>query len=294
MALIIGKTGLKKMYKPEIITNAEYHGRKTHISSTGVRTFKKNKKQFEYGLTHELVKQTKAMADGTAVHSFFLERDKFDTDFAIKPADMRLNTKAGKEWALEQKDKIIIDSELGNNLYEMEKSFMDSPAKMIYNENMGGQTELSYFWDDLGLVKGKCRPDWIDGHGEIVVDLKTTTDASPRGFQKSISSWGYHLQLGWYMRGLQKLGFDTYDFIFIAIEKTPPFSVGVYRADREMINHAMQELDKLVPEIDNALQTNEFPDYTPEITSIGLPPWMIDKKEKPDYDPNLDGEVQLY
>ena len=54
------------MYKPEIITNAEYHGRKTHISSTGVRTFKKNKKQFEYGLTHELVKQTKAMADGTA------------------------------------------------------------------------------------------------------------------------------------------------------------------------------------------------------------------------------------
>ena len=89
------------------------------------------------------------------------------------------------------------------------------------------------------------------------------------------------------MRGLQKLGFDTYDFIFIAIEKTPPFSVGVYRADREMINHAMQELDKLVPEIDNALQTNEFPDYTPEITSIGLPPWMIDKKEQPDYDPNL-------
>ena len=48
MASIIGKTGLKKMYKPEIITNAEYHGRKTHISSTGVRTFKKNKKQFEY------------------------------------------------------------------------------------------------------------------------------------------------------------------------------------------------------------------------------------------------------
>ncbi|BCV01859.1 MAG: hypothetical protein CM15mV46_700 [Caudoviricetes sp.] len=52
-------------------------------------------------LTHELIKQTKAMADGTAVHAFFLERDKFDTDFVIKPADMRLNTKAGKEWALE-------------------------------------------------------------------------------------------------------------------------------------------------------------------------------------------------
>ena len=176
------------MYKPEIITNAEYHARKTHLSSTGVRTFKKNKKQFEYGLTHELVKQTKAMADGTAVHAFFLERDNFDTDFVIKPADMRLNTKAGKEWALEHQSKIIIDSELGNNLYEMEKSFMDSPAKLIYD--IKGQTELSYFWDDLGTIKGKCRPDWISDDGEIVVDVKTTTDASPRGFQKSISTWG--------------------------------------------------------------------------------------------------------
>ena len=280
------------MYKPEIISNAEYHGRKTHLSSTNIRTFKKNKKQFEYGLTHELVKQTKAMADGTAVHAFFLERDKFNTDFVIKPADMRLNTKAGKEWALEHQSKIIIDSELGNNLYEMEKSFMDSPAKLIYD--IKGQTELSYFWDDLGTIKGKCRPDWISDDGSIVVDVKTTTDASPRGFQKSISTWGYHLQLGWYLRGLRKLGVPAEQFIFIAIEKTAPFCVGVYRADQEMINYAMKELDQLMPEIQTAMVSNEFPDYTPEITSIGLPPWMTDKKEQTDYDPNLHGEVELY
>ena len=280
------------MYKPEIISNAEYHGRKTHLSSTNIRTFKKNRKQFEYGLTHELVKQTKAMADGTAVHAFFLERDKFDTDFVIKPADMRLNTKAGKEWAQEHQSKIIIDSELGNNLYEMEKSFMDSPARLIYD--IKGQTELSYFWDDLGTIKGKCRPDWISDDGEIVVDVKTTTDASPRGFQKSISTWGYHLQLGWYLRGLRRLGLPAKQFIFIAIEKTAPFCVGVYKADQEMINFAMKEIDQLMPEIQTAMVSNEFPDYTPEISSIGLPPWMIDKEEEPDYDPNLHGEVTLY
>ena len=280
------------IYKPEIISNAEYHGKKTHLSSTNIRTFKKNRKQFEYSLNHDLVKQTKAMADGTAVHAFFLERDKFDTDFVIKPADMRLNTKAGKEWALEQKDKIIVDSELGNNLYEMEKSFMDSPAKLIHD--IKGQTELSYFWDDLGTIKGKCRPDWLSDDGSIVVDVKTTTDASPRGFQKSISTWGYYLQLGWYLRGLRKLGLPAKQFIFIAIEKTAPFCVGDYRADQEMINYAMKELDQLMPEIQTAMVSNEFPDYTPEITSIGLPPWMTDKKEQPDYDPNLHGEVELY
>ena len=276
------------IYKPEIISNAEYHGKKTHLSSTNIRTFKKNRKQFEYSLNHDLVKQTKAMADGTAVHAFFLERDKFDTDFVIKPADMRLNTKAGKEWALEHQSKIIIDSELGNNLFEMEKSFMDSPAKLIHD--IKGQTELSYFWDDLGTIKGKCRPDWISDDGSIVVDIKTTTDASPRGFQKSISTWGYHLQLGWYLRGLRKLGLPAEQFIFIAIEKTAPFCVGVYRADQEMINYAMKELDQLMPEIQTAMVSNEFPDYTPEITSIGLPPWMTDKKEQqPEHE-----EVELY
>ena len=280
------------MYKPEIITNAEYHGRKTHLSSTNVRTFYNNKKKFKYGLTHELVKQTKAMADGTAVHSFFLERDSFNADYVTKPADIKLNTKVGKEWAQEHQGKIIIDFEFSNNLLEMEKSFMDSPAKLIYDNK--GQTELSYFWDDLQLVKGKCRPDWISDDGSIVVDIKTTTDASPKGFQKSISNWGYHLQLGWYIRGLRKLGLPAKEFIFIAIEKTPPFSVGVYRADQEMINFAMNKLDEIVPEINQALASQEFPDYTPEITSICLPPWMTNKKEQPDYDPNLHEEVELY
>ena len=278
------------MYKPEIITNAEYHGRKTHLSSTNVRTHKKNKKQFKYSLTHELIKQTKAMADGTAVHAFFLERDKFDTDFVIKPADMRLNTKVGKEWALEHQNKIIIDSELGNNLYEMEKSFMDSPARLIYDKQ--GQSELSYFWDDLGLVKGKCRPDWISNDGNIVVDIKTTTDASPKGFQKSIANWGYHLQLVWYIRGLQKLGLPAKEFIFIAIEKTPPFSVGVYRANKEMITYANDEINNLVYDIDESLKSDNFPDYTPEIMDLGLPNWMNPKE--PEYDPNLHEEVQLY
>ena len=278
------------MYKPEIITNAEYHGRKTHLSSTNVRTHKKNKKQFKYSLTHDLIKQTKAMADGTAVHAFFLERDKFDSDFVIKPADMRLNTKVGKEWALEHQNKIIIDSELGNNLYEMEKSFMDSPARLIYDKQ--GQSELSYFWNDLGLVKGKCRPDWISNDGNIVVDIKTTTDASPKGFQKSIANWGYHLQLGWYIRGLQKLGLPAKEFIFIAIEKTPPFSVGVYRANKEMITYANDEINNLVYDIDESLKSDDFPDYTPEIMDLGLPNWMNPKE--PEYDPNLHEEVQLY
>ena len=57
-----------------------------------------------------------------------------------------------------------------------------------------------------------------------------------------------------------------------------------------MINFAMKEIDQLMPEIQTAMVSNEFPDYTPEITSISLPPWMTDKKEQqPEHE-----EVELY
>ena len=53
---------------------------------------------------------------------------------------------------------------------------------------------------------------------------------------------------------LKKLGLDSYDFIFIAIEKTPPFSVGVYRADQEMINYIPTE-DDLSWDVNNYLDS---------------------------------------
>tara|TARA_R100001510_G_scaffold2126_1_gene1665 strand:- start:295 stop:576 length:282 start_codon:yes stop_codon:yes gene_type:complete len=88
---------------------------------------------------------------------------------------------------------------------------------------------------------------------------------------------------------ITKTWFTAEQFIFIAIEKTPPFCVGVYRADRDMINFAMKELDQLMPEIQTAMVSKEFPDYTPEIMPLGLPPWMTEKKQQPQHE-----EVELY
>ena len=68
----------------------------------------------------------------------------------------------------------------------MNHNFLNSPAKFIYDKE--GLAELSYFWQDLYKIKGKCRPDWLSSDGNTVVDLKTTQDASPKGFQK-IYKW---------------------------------------------------------------------------------------------------------
>ena len=49
---------------------------------------------------------------------------------------------------------------------------------------------------------------------------------------------------------LRKLGVKVDEFLFLAIEKTAPFCVGVYRADKEML----EEGDKKVEEALNIIQ----------------------------------------
>ena len=100
----------------------------------------------------------------------------------------------------------------------------------------------------------------------------------PKGFQKSISGFGYHIQASWYLRGLRKLGVPAKEFIFIAIEKTAPFCIGVYRADEDMINAGMSQVDQSLEVLKMCQETKLYPDYTPTIQDISLPPWMTNKK----------------
>ena len=140
-------------------------------------------------------------------------------------------------------------------------------------------------------IRDRCRPDWISSDAHTVVDLKTTQDASPKGFQKSIGQFGYHIQASWYMRVLQNLDVPVKEFIFIAIEKTAPFCVGVYRASEEMIEEGNKKVDEAIDKILWCKENDTYPDYTPnEIETIDLPPWMTKKKDQT----SSDEEIQLY
>ncbi len=275
------------MYKPLVMSNAEYHSKKDYESSSSIRDALLNPKKYIFRKTHETV-PTKAMEEGTAVHTYFLENDLFKKNYVFKPKAFNGRTKEGKEWMQEHGHLNILSAEWEENLIQMNHNFLNSPAKFIYDKE--GLAELSYFWEDLYKIKGKCRPDWLSSDGNTVVDLKTTQDASPKGFQKSISGFGYHIQAAWYLRGLRKLDVPAKEFIFIAIEKTAPYCIGVYRADEDMINAGMSEVEKSLELLRICQETKLYPDYTPTIQDISLPPWMTNKKVTPQ---NYQ-EIELY
>ena len=276
------------IYKPLVMSNEEYHGKTKYESSTTLRKVLVSPKKYLHDKTAESV-PTKAMEEGTAVHTFFLENELFKNRYCFKPKAFNGRTKEGKQWIEEHGHLNILPAEWEENLIHMNHSFLDSPAKIIYD--IKGLTELSYFSEDFCGIKAKCRPDWISSDGHTVVDLKTTQDASPKGFQKSIANFGYHIQSSFYMRVLQNLDIPVKEFIFIAIEKTAPFCVGVYRASMEMLEEGNKKVDEAINQILWCKENDSYPDYTPnEIETISLPPWMTKKSEQQ----SSQEEIELY
>ena len=125
-------------------------------------------------------------------------------------------------------------------------------------------------------MRCKCRPDWWNG--DIVIDLKTTQDASPRGFAKSVANFRYHVQQMHYLRGT-----NAARFIFIAVEKEYPFAVGVYELDNDACGVGEELRQRDMQRIKTCKQRDEWPGYSNDISSLSLPPYAT-KVELSSYD----------
>ena len=121
----------------------------------------------------------------------------------------------------------------------------------------------------------KIRPDKLPGNG-ICVDIKTTDDASPEGFSKSCANYGYHIQAAFYLEGLTRITGEQHDtFVFIAVEKTPPYGIGVYYASHDFIAKGRELMGKALDIYSECLKTNLWPCYSAEAKELNLPRWAV-------------------
>jgi len=109
--------------------------------------------------------------------------------------------------------------------------------------------ELSFFFKYHG-VAAKCRPDVWYPDGRKIYDLKTTINASPDEFRRTVLyRRHYDIQAAWYTAGVENVTGVKHKFVWIAQEKTYPFGVGIYTAGdgiiesgRRKINIALEKL----------------------------------------------------
>jgi len=153
---------------------------------------------------------TEAMQFGTMVHTMVIEPHKFDDEYIVflHEGDKRKKSENGgciEAWKaakaeLAETGKLLVDKEQYDRLLCIRESVLRHPIvqKMLAQKHI---IEPTFVWHD-GLMKAKCkaRPDILTESG-IMADLKTTRDASPRGFGRSAATFGYDVQADHHGKG---------------------------------------------------------------------------------------------
>ena len=222
---------------------------------------------------------TPAMLIGTALHTHVLELDQWDQRYVMAPEGIDRRTKQGKaEWeafSVAATGRTVISKADADQVMAMAHSVFRHPAAAMLLA-LPGKAETTWMWTDEATgLQCKCRPDWLTDDGSLIVDLKTTEDASPAGFRKSIANFRYHVQASWYLDGLERAtGKRPEQFIFICVEKKPPHAVAVYAADAEMIAQGQITAARDLQQLADCKAANSWPGYSDQIETISLPPWM--------------------
>ena len=239
---------------------------------------------------------TPAMRLGSALHTHVLELHKWDREYVVAPDGIDRRTKAGKEaWSAfeaEAAGKTVLSRDEADHVMHMGRAIHSHPAAAMLL-NLPGEAETTHVWTDANTGLGcKCRPDWLTKDGSIVVDLKTTEDASPAGFRKSIGQWRYGVQAAWYSWGLQEAtGIRPAQFIFCAVEKKAPYAVACYAADEEMIQLGMETAMRDLQRIAECRTAERWPGYSDQIEMISLPNWL---RPRPDGSTQTIEEIQEF
>jgi exodeoxyribonuclease VIII len=254
-----------KYYKDDL-PDCDYHANPA-ISSTDLRNFLKTPAHYYVG-KHSKHEASPAMVFGSAFHLRVLQPCLFESRVVVEKSAPK-----AKRDALEADGKYLITDEDRKTIEYMVSSLEahETAAALLWHPS--AVYERSYFWDWDGLTC-KCRPDVERRDLGLLIDLKTTTDASPGAFQKSIAGFGYHYQAQHYLTGVSAVsGYLWNTFLFVAVEKSPPFGVGVYKLDGEALEIARVRLQDTYDGIKEHIATDHWPAYPDEIVEISLPRW---------------------
>ena len=184
----------------ETMTNEEYHSHDATSKSDLDAAHKSGRHWFDK--KNGPPRPTAPHFDiGTALHAFALPGESLDSVAVRMPEGLKKTTKEGKAFVAEHAGKIILNTSDAHCLDQMMLSLREHPvSSALVNSELAGKSEQSFFATEpeTGL-EVKCRPDFMLNDGSLIIDLKTTTDASPKGFQKSLVNFRYYVQAAWYL-----------------------------------------------------------------------------------------------
>lgn len=260
------------------LTSALYHSDRSAVSSSQLKAALVSGKAFSCALADAGADASSdALLFGTVLHAFVLEHDTFHSTFYAMPP-VKLSTKGGRARAA------ALLNDAGNRTVFPETWLpsMEAIAKNIRAHKTAreliraAEKEVAIAWVDPNTgVKCKAKADLWCAAPALLADLKTCRDVSARGFERQCTEYQYPLSAAMYREGFLRVTGERHAWLFIAVEKQPPYDVAVYRPSEDFLRRGEREFRRALANVATWRAAGEFPGLQPggEPEVIGLPGW---------------------
>lgn len=260
------------------MTEIEYRSHPA-ISRSELFKIAESPEKFKYYKEHP-EPPTPSLIFGQLLHAMALTPETVWEQFAVMP-NVDRRTKAGREAFAEfetsTEGKTIVSADMVEQAMAMCEALNQNEfAKKL----LKGEKEKPFFWvDDMTNEECKCRVDVLTEVGKnlIVVDLKTTECAETESFMRSAIKYGYDLQAAMYREGVKMNTGREPLFVFIAIEKKPPYAINVLQADKLLIRRGYDLFREYLGIYHDCKQTGNFYGYLGkfnQINNLALPAYL--------------------
>ena len=254
-----------------------YHGRVLGLASkSALDLVHRSPAHYKAWVDGHEAPPTPAMVFGRALHMALLEPERFARKFATQPGfgDCRFKENKARrdEWRRDNAGREPISSADAERIAGMVASVRAHPlaSKLL----VGGRAELTVRWRDGGTgLECKVRADYYVQDRGLLIDVKSTEDAGPTEFAKSCARYGYHRQHAFYRDGFRAAKLPAEHFVFIAVEKEPPYAVATYVLDDDAVARGEDSIADDMATLARCLKTGEWPGYETSIRVLTLPRW---------------------
>ena len=260
------------------MTEKEYRNHPA-VSRSELWKIKESPEKFKYYKEHPQ-EPTPALVFGQLFHKMALQPDSVWDEFAVAP-NIDRRTKGGRaEYAVfleDAADKTIVTVDMAQQSAEMCAALQ---ANDFCRKLLSGAKETPYFWvDEMTGETCKCRTDCtmeINGM-PLVVDLKSTNDASNDAFVRDAVRYGYDFQAAMYLEGVKAVMGVEHGFVFIAVEKVEPYAINIFQCDKLFIQHGYDAFRELLGIYHDCQQTGNWFGYLGRynaVNTLSLPSYL--------------------
>jgi len=255
--------------------NEQYHADTTRISKSGCDLINKTPANYYYKYLDPnriAEEKSKALIIGSAFHAYILERDEFNSMFFTLP-DFK-----GKG-SRDKKEQFILNNSGRTPLSISDFQTIVGMAEALKRHKLANQlltehgfAERVFHWTDEETgAPCKCKPDRYNSARNIIIDLKSTEDASENDFKFSAKKHRYFVQDPFYTDGMKANGFDVKGFVFISVEKKPPYLINCFTYGEDEKQFGREQYRENLKTYVECKKNNKWPGYTQEIKDLEIP-----------------------